>query len=265
LSPDLRADLSAKAVAAAKAVNYVGAGTVEFIFDNDTEKFYFMEMYVLSIYMVRCDAHEFARNTRLQVEHPVTEMITGLDLVEWQLEVAAGNPLPLSQSQIPLVGHAFEARIYAENPRNNFLPDSGPLLYLDTPKPTHIFAPPIMSLSHSDSCSEVDSMKRLPDTSTHMSPSIRLEQGFTQGALIGVFYDPMIAKLVVHGRDRTSALRVLRRALEEYKVVGVSTNVEFLRSLAGNDAFVQGDVETGFIKVYSSVPLFFFRVDAHRQ
>ncbi|OAX38687.1 hypothetical protein K503DRAFT_800260 [Rhizopogon vinicolor AM-OR11-026] len=229
LSPELRADLSAKAVAAAKAVDYVGAGTVEFIFDNDTEKFYFMEM-----------------NTRLQVEHPVTEMITGLDLVEWQLEVAAGNPLPLSQSQIPLVGHAFEARIYAENPRNNFLPDSGPLLYLDTPKPTHVFAPPI--LSHSDSRSEVDPMKRSPDTLTNVAPSMRLEQGFTQGSQIGVFYDPMIAKLVVHGRDRTSALRVLRRALEEYKVVGVSTNVEFLRSLAGNDAFVNGEVETGFIK-----------------
>ncbi|KAJ8590519.1 hypothetical protein M405DRAFT_766153 [Rhizopogon salebrosus TDB-379] len=230
LSPDLRADLSAKAVAAAEAVDYVGAGTVEFIFDNDTEKFYFMEM-----------------NTRLQVEHPVTEMITGLDLVEWQLEVAAGNPLPLSQSQIPLVGHAFEARIYAENPRNNFLPDSGPLLYLNTPKPTHVFAPPILSLPHSDSYSE-DSMKRSPDTSTYVSPSMRLEQGFTQGAQIGVFYDPMIAKLVVHGRDRTSALRVLRRALEEYKVVGVSTNVEFLRLLAGNDAFINGEVETGFIK-----------------
>ncbi|KAG2090567.1 carbamoyl-phosphate synthase L chain, ATP binding domain-containing protein [Suillus cothurnatus] len=231
LSPELRADLSAKAVAAAKAVNYVGAGTVEFIFDNDTEKFYFMEM-----------------NTRLQVEHPVTEMITGLDLVEWQLEVAAGNPLPLSQAQIPLVGHAFEARIYAENPRNDFLPDSGPLLYLHTPKPTHVFAPPIPSLPHNDSCSELDSVKRSPDISTHVAPSMRLEQGFTQGAQIGVFYDPMIAKLVVHGRDRSSALRALRRALEEYKVVGVSTNVEFLRMLAGNGAFINGEVETGFIK-----------------
>jgi 3-methylcrotonyl-CoA carboxylase alpha subunit len=202
--------------------------------------------------VARYITHEFTRNTRLQVEHPVTEMITGLDLVEWQLEVAAGNPLPLSQSQIPLVGHAFEARIYAENPRNNFLPDSGPLLYLNTPKPTHVFAPPIASLPYSDSYSE-DSMKRSPDTSTYVSPSMRLEQGFTQGAQIGVFYDPMIAKLVVHGRDRTSALRVLRRALEEYKVVGVSTNVEFLRSLAGNDAFINGEVETGFIKVYTFI------------
>ncbi|EDR15293.1 3-methylcrotonyl-CoA carboxylase, partial [Laccaria bicolor S238N-H82] len=199
LSPELRADLSAKAIAAARAVNYVGAGTVEFIFDNDTQRFYFMEM-----------------NTRLQVEHPVTEMVTGLDLVEWQLEVASGNPLPLAQECIPLVGHAFEARIYAENPRNNFLPDSGSLLYLSTPTPTHIFAPPI-------------------------------EQGFTQGALIGVFYDPMIAKVVVHGRDRTEALRMLRKALDEYHVVGVSTNVEFLRTLAGNKSFINGEVETGFI------------------
>ncbi|KAI6133652.1 carbamoyl-phosphate synthase L chain, ATP binding domain-containing protein [Pisolithus croceorrhizus] len=227
LSPELRADLSGKAIAAARAVNYVGAGTVEFIFDNDTQKFYFMEM-----------------NTRLQVEHPVTEMITGLDLVEWQLEVAAGNPLPLAQSDIPLVGHAFEARIYAENPRNDFLPDSGSLLYLSTPTPTHIFAPPLAPLSSE----ATQATLRTPDTSSAVTPSLRLEQGFTQGAQIGVFYDPMIAKLVVHGRDRTEALRVLRRGLEEYKVVGVSTNIDFLRTLAGNDTFIQGDVETGFIK-----------------
>ncbi|KAI6000258.1 carbamoyl-phosphate synthase L chain, ATP binding domain-containing protein [Pisolithus marmoratus] len=227
LSPELRADLSDKAIAAAMAVNYVGAGTVEFIFDNDTQKFYFMEM-----------------NTRLQVEHPVTEMITGLDLVEWQLEVAAGNPLPLSQSDIPLVGHAFEARIYAENPRNGFLPDSGSLLYLSTPTPTHTFAPSLTLLSSESALPT----QRTPDTSSAVTPSLRLEQGFTQGAQIGVFYDPMIAKLVVHGRDRTEALRVLRRGLEEYKVVGVSTNIDFLRTLAGNDNFIKGDVETGFIK-----------------
>ncbi|KAI0756043.1 carbamoyl-phosphate synthase L chain, ATP binding domain-containing protein [Daedaleopsis nitida] len=229
LSPELRADLSAKAVAAAKAVDYVGAGTVEFIFDNDTEKFYFMEM-----------------NTRLQVEHPVTEMITGLDLVEWQLEVAAGNPLPLEQAAIPLVGHAFEARIYAENPRNNFLPDSGQLLFLSTPEPTHVFAP---SLEAHRLPSPPGSSEFTPvvNTSAALAPSLRLEQGFEQGAQIGVFYDPMIAKLVVHGRDRTEALRKLRTALEEYKVVGVSTNVEFLRALAGNEAFVNAELETGFI------------------
>ncbi|KAJ7194658.1 carbamoyl-phosphate synthase L chain, ATP binding domain-containing protein [Mycena pura] len=229
LSPELRTDLSAKAIAAAKAVDYVGAGTVEFIFDNDTQKFYFMEM-----------------NTRLQVEHPVTEMVTGLDLVEWQLEVAAGNPLPLAQSSMPLVGHAFEARIYAENPRNNFLPDSGRLLHLSTPTPTHIFASPYPAIALSNGGSDLT-----PSLSSHdamgILPSVRLEQGFGQGAQIGVFYDPMIAKLVVHGRDRTEALRMLRKALDEYHVVGVSTNVEFLRNLAGNQAFLNEEVETGFI------------------
>ncbi|THH07096.1 hypothetical protein EW146_g9423 [Bondarzewia mesenterica] len=230
LSPELRADLSAKAVAAANAVNYVGAGTVEFIFDNDTSKFYFMEM-----------------NTRLQVEHPVTEMITGLDLVEWQLEVAAGNALPLPQSLIPLVGHAFEARIYAENPRNDFLPDSGRLLYLSTPEPTHTFAAAFPSIVPSGS--GVD-MVPATDSSLRITPSVRIEQGFTQGAQIGVFYDPMIAKLVVHAEDRTEALRVLRRALDDYNVVGVSTNVEFLRTLAGHRAFADGEVETGFIPKY---------------
>ncbi|KAF9076712.1 carbamoyl-phosphate synthase L chain, ATP binding domain-containing protein [Rhodocollybia butyracea] len=229
LSTELRESLSAKAVAAARAVNYVGAGTVEFIFDNDSQDFYFMEM-----------------NTRLQVEHPVTEMVTGLDLVEWQLEVAAGNPLPLDQSSVPLVGHAFEARIYAENPSNNFLPDSGRLLYLSTPVPTLTLPEPYrpsstMSLSNAESLA--------PSLVSYESvlPSVRLEQGFTQGAQIGVFYDPMIAKLVVHGKDRTEALRMLRKALDEYHVVGVSTNVEFLRALAGNQAFIDAEVETGFI------------------
>ncbi|KAG8769461.1 hypothetical protein FRC16_006700, partial [Serendipita sp. 398] len=202
ISEELRKDLCDKAVAAAKAVGYVGAGTVEFIFDDDAKTFYFMEM-----------------NTRLQVEHPVTEMITGQDLVEWQLLVAAGNPLPLTQSEIPLIGHAFEARIYAENPRNNFHPDVGKLVHLSTPIP---------------------------------SESVRLEEGFKQGANIEVFYDPLIAKLVVKGNDRTEALRVLRKALEEYQVVGLSTNIEFLRSLAGHPAFVDGEVETGFIPKHHS-------------
>ncbi|KAJ3563579.1 hypothetical protein NP233_g8852 [Leucocoprinus birnbaumii] len=229
LTPALRADLSAKAIAAAQAVHYVGAGTVEFIFDNDTQKFYFMEM-----------------NTRLQVEHPVTEMVTGLDLVEWQLEVAAGNPLRLSQAEIPLVGHAFEARIYAENPRNNFLPDSGTLLYLSTPEPTTTFAtpfPPVQTTGSSPPMAALAPTKDVID----IAPSLRMEQGFTQGAQIGVFYDPMIAKVVVHGRDRTEALRMLRKALDDYHVVGVSTNVEFLRTLAGNEAFIAEEVETGFI------------------
>ncbi|KAG8887801.1 hypothetical protein FRB98_008983 [Tulasnella sp. 332] len=197
ISEETRADLGAKAVAAAKAVKYEGAGTVEFIYDNDTSRFYFMEM-----------------NTRLQVEHPVTEMITQQDLVQWQLEIASGNPLPLKQEEIPRVGHAFEARIYAENPRNNFQPDVGPLLFLSTPEP---------------------------------SSNLRIEEGFKQGSKIEVFYDPLIAKVVAHGRDRTEALRVLRKALEDYKVVGLSTNVQFLHTLAGNPDFVSGDVETSFI------------------
>ncbi|TPX30510.1 hypothetical protein SmJEL517_g05940 [Synchytrium microbalum] len=198
LTQALREDLGNKAVAAARAVKYVGAGTVEFILDTTTNKFYFMEM-----------------NTRLQVEHPVTEMVTGTDLVHWQLEVAAGNPLPLLQHQLALNGHAFEARIYAENPNNNFLPDTGPLLHLKTPV---------------------------------ASPSIRIETGVREGDAVSVYYDPMISKLVVHGEDRTAALRVLRKALGEFEVVGLKTNIEFLKALAGNQGFVDADVETGFIK-----------------
>ncbi|KIK68067.1 hypothetical protein GYMLUDRAFT_92722 [Collybiopsis luxurians FD-317 M1] len=230
LSPELRENLSRKAVAAAKAVNYVGAGTVEFIFDNDTQEFYFMEM-----------------NTRLQVEHPVTEMVTGLDLVEWQLEVAAGNPLPMKQSSVPLVGHAFETRIYAENPRNNFLPDSGRLFYLSTPTPTLTLPQSYISSSTSSSPASTESFVPSLVSSESVLPSVRLEQGFTQGENIGVYYDPMIAKLVVHAKDRPSALRALRNALDEYHVVGVSTNIEFLKSLASNQAFIDAEVETGFI------------------
>ncbi|KAG6879320.1 hypothetical protein C0992_003537 [Termitomyces sp. T32_za158] len=229
LSPELRSDLSSKAIAAAKAVNYVGAGTVEFIFDNDTEKFYFMEM-----------------NTRLQVEHPVTEMVTGLDLVDWQLQVAAGNPLPLTQGSIPLIGHAFEARIYAENPRNNFLPDSGSLLYLSMPSPTHVFAPEYPPIPARPPTFNLQPSLNSHDSMT-INPSLRIEQGFLRGSQIGVFYDPMIAKVVVHGKDRTEALRMLRKALSEYRVVGVSTNVEFLQTLAGNPSFVNAELETGFI------------------
>ena len=204
----MRKDLGEKAVAAAKAVHYVGAGTVEFIFDTDTNKYYFMEM-----------------NTRLQVEHPVTEMVTRTDLVEWQLEVASGNPLPQRQEQLALDGHAFEARIYAENPRNNFLPDTGPLIHMTIPKE---------------------------------SDSVRIETGVRQGDAVSVFYDPMISKLVVRGKDRSEALRVLRKALEEFEVVGPHTNIEFLKTLASHSAFIEGDVETGFIPVRT---LSFHKID----
>ncbi|KAH8835118.1 carbamoyl-phosphate synthase L chain, ATP binding domain-containing protein [Flagelloscypha sp. PMI_526] len=223
LEESVRKELSEKAVAAAKAVGYVGAGTVEFIFDNDTGEFLF---------------HGDV------IEHPVTEMITGLDLVDWQLSVAAGNRIPLSQAQIPLVGHSFEARIYAENPRNNFMPDSGSLVHLSTPAATTTFALPLSPSARLDSAALIAT----PVTNAQIAPSVRIEQGFGAGSLIGVYYDPMIAKLVVHGNDRTEALRVLRKALEEYQVVGVETNIEFLRVLAGNEAFVRGDVGVGFIK-----------------
>ncbi|KAG0750061.1 hypothetical protein G6F62_000989 [Rhizopus arrhizus] len=200
LSEELRAQLGDKAVAAARAVNYENAGTVEFIMDNLNKKFYFMEM-----------------NTRLQVEHPVTEMVTQTDLVRWQLEVAAGNPLPMTQDQLRLTGHAFEARIYAENPRNHFLPDTGPLFSVRTPQ---------------------------------SSPNLRLETGFIEGDEISVHYDPMISKLVVHGENRNDALRRFRRALEKYQVVGLNTNISFIKTVCDHPEFIKGEVETGFIQQY---------------
>ncbi|WAR61631.1 hypothetical protein PtB15_12B321 [Puccinia triticina] len=201
LSLEQRTKLGEKAVAAAQAVNYVGAGTVEFILDS-TGDFYYMEM-----------------NTRLQVEHPITEMITGQDLVQWQLEIASGNPIPISQKEIPCFGHAFEARIYAESPRRNFLPDVGPLVHVKTPAESN---------------------------------SVRVETGAESGDEISVYYDPMIAKLVVHSpKDRTSALALLHRKLEEYQVVGPSTNIEFLKSLSSHPAFIAGEVETGFIEKHN--------------
>lgn len=143
-------------------------------------------------------------------------MITSLDLVAWQLLVASGHPLPLTQSQIPLLGHAFEARIYAESPAHSFSPAAGPILSLSTPSP---------------------------------SSTIRVELGVEEGESVGVYYDPMIAKLVVWGNDRREALRRMDRALSEWRVVGVQTNVEFLRRVVRSEAFGEGDVETGFIQV----------------
>ena len=184
------------AVAAARAVNYAGAGTVEFIAEG--EAFYFMEM-----------------NTRLQVEHPVTEMITGLDLVEWQLRVAAGGALPLVQEQIPLRGHAIEARIYAEDPAREFLPSIGRLEHLVTPTP---------------------------------SADVRIDTGVRQGDEITPYYDPMIAKLIVHGETRADAIAKLRAALAAYEIVGVRTNVEFLGRLMSAPSFVQANLDTALIE-----------------
>ncbi|PVU90067.1 hypothetical protein BB561_005034 [Smittium simulii] len=197
LSENTRKILGEKAVAAAKAVNYVGAGTVEFIMDSKTQEFYFMEM-----------------NTRLQVEHPVTEMVTGTDLVEWQLEVAAGNKLPLNQNEIRKNGHAFEARIYAEDPKNGFLPDTGKLVYMSTPK---------------------------------TSSDVRVETGVRQGDDITLNYDPMIAKLIVHGKDRHTALRLLGVSLDNFKISGLQTNIDFLRKIISIPDLADGKVETGFI------------------
>lgn len=201
LDEAIRQDLWEKARAAALAVGYEGAGTVEFIFDNDTNEFFFMEM-----------------NTRLQVEHPVTEMVTGEDLVQWQLVVAAGGKLPLTQEEIhqriKSRGHAIEARIYAENPNMGFIPDSGKLLHLRTPP---------------------------------ITPDVRVDAGFVEGDEVSSHYDPMIAKLVVRGGNRAEAQQKLNVALEEYEIAGPITNIEFLKRMCVSPAFVAGEVETGYI------------------
>lgn len=197
-----RKDIWAKARAAASAVGYEGAGTVEFIFDNDTGEFFFMEM-----------------NTRLQVEHPVTEMVTGQDLVYWQLKVAEGAKLPLTQEEVEAHmatrGHAIEARIYAENPAQGFIPDSGTLLHVRTPAITG-------------------------DT--------RIDAGFIEGDEVSAHYDPMIAKLIVRGNNREDAIRKLAVALEEYEVAGPITNIEFLKTICKSADFIAGEVETGYIE-----------------
>lgn len=204
LPEKVRQDLWEKARQAALAVGYEGAGTVEFIFDNDTGSFFFMEM-----------------NTRLQVEHPVTEMVTGLDLVHWQILVAEGKPLPLNQAEveqrIKARGHAIEARIYAEDPTMNFIPSTGKLLHLRTPAATE---------------------------------SVRIDAGFVQGDEVSSHYDPMIAKLIVSGPDRKAALQKMERALDEYEAAGPVTNIEFLKACCRSPAFVRGEVETGYIQKY---------------
>lgn len=215
LSDDKRQELGEKAVAAAKAVDYVGAGTVEFIMDKSTGKFYFMEM-----------------NTRLQVEHPTTEMITGTDLVEWQLRVASGEQLPKKQCDIEISGHAFEARIYAENPADNFLPQTGRLNYISLPNGVTVL--------NNSSNQQLNNSKQ----------QIRLDTGVTIGDSISPYYDPMIAKLVVFGQDRQEALSKLNVALKEYVVLGLPTNIEFLSQLASNKSFAAADVGTDFIDMH---------------
>ena len=209
----LRAQMGAAAVAAAKAVNYVGAGTVEFIVEQtaydqpESMKFFFMEM-----------------NTRLQVEHPVTEAITGLDLVEWQLRVASGEPLPLQQSEIRMTGHAIEARICAENPDNKFLPATGTL-----------------------------QVYRKPQASSFERSAIRIDDGVREGDTISPFYDSMVAKLIVHGDTREQALARLDTALAHTQIVGLNTNVQFLRHVVRSQSFAAAKLDTALIQRESAV------------
>jgi 3-methylcrotonyl-CoA carboxylase alpha subunit len=201
MSESMREAMGGAAVRAAKAIAYEGAGTVEFIADVSEglkdERFYFMEM-----------------NTRLQVEHPVTELITGLDLVEWQLRVAAGESLPLEQHDVALRGHAIEARVYAEDPARDYLPQTGALLHL-----------------------------RMPENGPH----VRVDSGVVEGDAVSVYYDPMIAKLAVWDEDRTRALRRLRRAVEAFEVAGLATNLGLISRVAAHPGFAAGDVHTGFL------------------
>jgi 3-methylcrotonyl-CoA carboxylase alpha subunit len=200
MSAAMRAAMGEAAVAAAKAVGYVGAGTVEFIAEASkglaADCFWFMEM-----------------NTRLQVEHPVTEAVTGLDLVEWQFRVAAGEPLPLSQREVRLAGHAVEARLYAEDPEKGFLPSTGRLVVLDFPA----------------------------------GEGIRIDAGVTAGSEVTPYYDPMIAKVIAHGKDRVEALDRLAATLERTRVAGPRTNLAFLAALTKSEGFRAGAFDTGFI------------------
>ncbi|MEQ9145147.1 MAG: acetyl/propionyl/methylcrotonyl-CoA carboxylase subunit alpha [Parvibaculaceae bacterium] len=201
---DMRAAMGTAAVAAAKAIDYRGAGTIEFIADASeglkADAFYFMEM-----------------NTRLQVEHPVTEMITGQDLVEWQFRVAAGEPLPCTQDDLWIDGHAVEVRLYAEDPAKKFFPSTGTLHRL-----------------------------RLPADDT----DVRVDTGVREGDTVSMFYDPMIAKLIVWDATRTGALRRMARALETIEIAGLRSNAAFLAEIVQNPSFIAGDIDTGFIDAH---------------
>ncbi|GAB5556192.1 MAG: acetyl-CoA carboxylase biotin carboxylase subunit [Schleiferiaceae bacterium] len=198
LSPEKREAMGQAAVNVAKACNYVGAGTVEFIYDGSGD-FYFLEM-----------------NTRLQVEHPVTEWITGLDLVKEQIKVARGEKLSFAQEDLKINGHSIEVRVYAENPANNFLPDIGLLKKYRRP----------------------------------MGPGIRVDDGFEEGMEIPIYYDPMISKLSTHGDTREEAIDRMKRAIDEYKVVGIETTLGFGRFVMEHPAFVSGDFTTSFVADY---------------
>ncbi|OPX56877.1 3-methylcrotonyl-CoA carboxylase alpha subunit [Oceanospirillum multiglobuliferum] len=201
MSPELRKAMGEAAVRAAEAIGYEGAGTVEFLLDEDGS-FYFMEM-----------------NTRLQVEHPVTELITGQDLVEWQLKVASGQPLPISQDEVQINGHAVEVRIYAEDPENDFLPATGKLEYLRTPEENRF---------------------------------VRVDTGVREGDEVSIYYDPMIAKLIVWDENRDRAMQRMSQALTEYRIAGMKTNTHFLKRLIDNSAFRAAELDTGFIEKHEA-------------
>ena len=205
VSETMRQAMGEAAVQVAKSCDYVGAGTVEFIVSNEAENaagdrpFYFLEM-----------------NTRLQVEHPVTELITGLDLVKEQIRIAEGKPLSVQQGDLRIHGHALEVRVYAEDPANNFLPDTGTLTTYQRPQ----------------------------------GPGVRVDDGFEQGMDIPVHYDPMIAKLIVHADTREDAIRRMVRAIDEYRITGVATTLAFCRFVLQHGAFVSGTFDTGFVEKY---------------
>jgi acetyl-CoA carboxylase biotin carboxylase subunit len=196
LTPAMRKKMGEAAVAVARSVDYTGAGTVEFLLDANGD-FYFMEM-----------------NTRLQVEHPVTEMISGLDLVKEQIKVAQGEQLSFAQKDLAIHGHAIEVRVYAEDPANNFLPDIGTLTAYRTPQ----------------------------------GPGVRVDDGFEEGMPIPIHYDPMIAKLIVHGADREQAIARMERAIDNYAICGVETTLPFCRFVMGHESFRSGHYDTGFVR-----------------
>ncbi len=198
LTPERREEMGQKACDVARACNYVGAGTVEFLLDENLN-FYFLEM-----------------NTRLQVEHPVTELVSGIDLVKEQILVAQGHPLSFKQSDLRINGHAIEVRVYAEDPTNNFLPDIGTL---------KTYRPPI-------------------------GIGVRVDDGFEEGMTIPIYYDPMISKLIVHGKDRAQAIERMIRAIDDYKISGIETTLPFCKFVMQHDAFVSGNFDTHFVKNY---------------
>ncbi len=197
LTSHLREEMGQAAVAAAKTVGYANAGTVEFIVDPDTMKFYFLEM-----------------NTRLQVEHPVTELVAGLDLVQWQIRIAAGEEFPFEQDEFVQRGHAIECRIYAEDPVHGFLPSTGRLLQVVEPR----------------------------------GPGVRVDSGYAAGDEVTRFYDPLLAKLIVYAQDRPAAIRRMRSVLRDYVVHGVATNIDFLQAVVAHPDFAKGDVTTRWVE-----------------